>query len=247
MKRFALIGNPLSHSFSKSYFLSKFEREGIQDVSYENIEITSEEELNNLLSKHFFDGFNVTIPWKENVLKFVSEISPECAAIQSANVLLKTYNGYKAFNTDYIGFQETLKPLLKPYHTSALILGNGGSTKAIAYVLNQLDIDFQIASREKSNGLIINYGDIRTIDVRNASVIINTTPLGMSPDVSSFPAIPYEGIDKFHLAYDLIYNPAETHFLKKAAQQGALIKNGYDMLIRQAEESWEIWTSFNNN
>lgn len=241
MKRFALIGNPLTHSFSKSYFQSKFEREGIEDASYENIEITSEEELKKLLAQHYFDGFNVTIPWKEEVLKFVSEVSPECKAIQSANVLMLTNNGYKAFNTDYIGFRETLKPLLKPFHTSAMILGNGGSSKAIAFVLNQLDIDFQIASREASQGQIINYGDIRAIDVRNASVIINTTPLGMSPDVNTFPAIPYEGMDKFHLAYDLVYNPSETVFLKKAGLQGAMTKNGYDMLIRQAEESWKIW------
>jgi shikimate dehydrogenase len=241
MKRFALIGNPLTHSFSKSYFQSKFEREGIEDASYENIEITSEEELKNLLSQKHFDGFNVTIPWKEEVLKFVSEVSSECNVIQSANVLMLTTKGYKAYNTDYIGFRDTLKPLLKPYHTSALILGNGGSSKAIAFVLNELDIDFQIASREKSQGQIINYSDIRTIDVRNASVIINTTPLGMSPNVTTFPAIPYEGIDKFHLAYDLVYNPAETVFLKKAGLQGAMTKNGYDMLIRQAEESWKIW------
>ncbi|MFM2157093.1 MAG: shikimate dehydrogenase [Bacteroidota bacterium] len=241
MKRFALIGNPLTHSFSKSYFQAKFEREGIEDATYENIEITSEEELKNILAQKVFHGFNVTIPWKEDVLKFVSEISPECKAIQSANVLMLTDNGYKAFNTDYIGFRETLKPLLKPFHTSALILGNGGSSKAIAYVLNQLDIDFQIASRETSQGQIINYGDIRAIDIRNASVIINTTPLGMSPNVNTFPAIPYEGMDKFHLAYDLVYNPAETLFLKKAGLQGAMTKNGYDMLIRQAEESWKIW------
>lgn len=241
MKRFALIGNPLTHSFSKSYFQSKFEREGILDASYENIEITSEEELKNLLAQKHFDGFNVTIPWKEEVLKHVDDASPECNAIQSANVLMLTDNGYKAFNTDYIGFRETLKPLLKPFHTSALILGSGGSSKAIAYVLNQLDIDFQIASREPSNEQIINYGEIRMIDIRNASVIINTTPLGMSPDVNSFPAIPYEGIDKFHLAYDLVYNPTETLFLKKAGLQGAMTKNGYDMLIRQAEESWKIW------
>ncbi len=241
MKRFALIGNPLTHSFSKSYFQSKFEREGIEDASYENIEITSVEELRNLLEQKIYDGFNVTIPWKEEVLNHVADASPECDAIQSANVLMLTIKGYKAYNTDYIGFRETLKPLIKPYHTSAMILGNGGSSKAIAYVLNQLDIDFQIASREETQGQIINYGDIRTIDVRNASVIINTTPLGMSPDVSTFPAIPYEGIDKFHLAYDLIYNPAETLFLKKAGLQGAMTKNGYDMLIRQAEESWKIW------
>ena len=243
MKRFALIGNPLIHSFSKSYFQSKFEREGIEDATYENIEIASEEELKDLLAQRHFDGFNVTIPWKEDVLKFVAEISPECNAIKSANVLMLTNNGYKAFNTDYIGFRETLKPLLKPYHTAALILGSGGSSKAIAYVLETLDIDYSIATREETNGNFINYSEIRTIDVRNAPIIINTTPLGMSPNVNTFPAIPYEGMDKFHLAYDLVYNPAETQFLKKAMLQGAMAKNGYDMLIRQAEESWKIWNN----
>jgi shikimate dehydrogenase len=243
MKRFALIGNPLTHSFSKSYFQSKFEREGIEDVTYENIEITSEEELKNLLAQKLYDGFNITIPWKEAVLKLADEVSDECLAIQSANVLKLTDAGYKAYNTDYIGFQETLKPLLKPYHTSALILGSGGSSKAIAYVLQLLDIDYQIATREETNGGLINYGDIRTIDVRNATIIINTTPLGMSPNINAFPAIPYEGIDKFHLAYDLVYNPAETQFLKKSNLQGAMTKNGYDMLIRQAEESWKIWNN----
>lgn len=243
MKQFALIGNPLTHSFSKSYFQAKFEREGISDVTYENIEIASEEELKHLLEQKYFDGFNITIPWKESVLKLVSEASEECKAIQSANVLKLSDKGYKAFNTDYIGFKETLKPLLKPYHTSALILGNGGSSKAIAYALELLDIDYQIATRDKTNGVFINYGDIRTIDVRNATIIINTTPLGMSPNVNTFPAIPYEGIDKFHLVYDLVYNPAETLFLKKANLQGAMTKNGYDMLIRQAEESWKLWNN----
>jgi shikimate dehydrogenase len=243
MKRFALIGNPLTHSFSKSYFQSKFEREGIEDATYENIEIASEEDLKNLLAQKHFDGFNITIPWKEEVLKLANELSDECVAIQSANVLKLTPNGYKAFNTDYIGFQETLKPLLKPYHTSALILGSGGSSKAIAYVMQLLDIDYRIATREETNDVFINYGDIRTIDVRNATVIINTTPLGMSPNINTFPAIPYEGMDKFHLAYDLVYNPAETQFLKKANLQGAMTKNGYDMLIRQAEESWKIWNN----
>ena len=164
-------------------------------------------------------------------------------SIHSANVLKLTDAGYKAYNTDYIGFQETLKPLLKPYHTAALILGNGGSSKAIAYVLEQLDIDYRVATRNKTQGHFINYGAIRTIDVRNAGIIINTTPLGMHPHVGSFPEIPYEGMDKFHLAYDLIYNPAETQFLKKANLQGAMTKNGYDMLIRQAEESWKIWNN----
>ncbi len=245
MKRFALIGKTLTHSFSKSYFQSKFEREGIEDATYENIEIDSEEELKDLIAHKHFDGFNITIPWKEEVLKLAAEASEECLAIQSANVLKLTNNGYKAYNTDFIGFQETLKPLLKPYHTAALIVGNGGSSKAIAYVLQLLDIDCRIATREATNGIFINYSEIRTIDVRNATIIINTTPLGMSPNINTFPDIPYEGIGKFHLAYDLVYNPAETVFLKKAGLQGAMTKNGYDMLIRQAEESWKTWNQSN--
>lgn len=246
MKRFALIGYPLGHSFSKSYFHSKFEREGRGDLSYDNVEIESEEALQTFIDQAEFSGANITIPWKEKAIAYLSELSEESKAIGSVNVLKKMSSGkYKGYNTDWIGFKETLRPLLKPWHTSALILGDGGATKAIIYVLDKLEIDYQIVSRNPDNKPgRIPYENLRQIDVRNAPLIINCTPLGMHPNNESFPDIPYSGIDKFHLLIDLIYNPAETIFLKKGAEKGAMTRNGYDMLVRQAEESWKIW---NNN
>ena len=245
MKRFALIGHPLGHSFSKSYFQSKFEREGLASYRYENVEIENEEALKAFISESEYDGVNITIPWKEKALEFVAELSEESKSIGSVNVLKKMPSGqYKGYNTDWIGFRETLKPLLKPWHTSALILGDGGAAKAVIYVLEKLEIDFQIVTRTSSNKAgRISYETLRQIDVRNAPIIINCTPLGMHPNNEKYPDIPYSGIDKFHLLIDLIYNPTETVFLKKGAEKGAMTKNGYDMLVKQAEESWKIWTA----
>jgi shikimate dehydrogenase len=245
MKRFALIGHPLGHSFSKSYFQSKFEREGLAGFRYENVEIENEETLKAFISESKYDGVNITIPWKEKVLEIVSELSDESKSIGSVNVLKRTASGqYKGYNTDWIGFRDTLKPLLKPWHTSALILGDGGAAKAVMYVLDMLEIDFQIVTRTGSEKPgRISYENLRQIDVRNAPIIINCTPLGMHPNNEKYPDIPYSGIDKFHLLIDLIYNPTETVFLKKGAEKGAMTKNGYDMLVKQAEESWKIWTA----
>ena len=248
MKRFALIGYPLGHSFSKSYFHLKFEREGLTEFSYENIEIEDEKSLKEFIEAGQFDGVNITIPWKQKSLECLVELSEECKKIGSVNVLKKMPSGhYKGYNTDRIGFTETLRPLLKPWHTSALILGDGGATKAVIYALEKLEIDYQIVSRNPGNKLNrISYENIRQIDVRNAPLIINCTPLGMHPHTENLPEIPYSGIHKFHLLIDLIYNPTETLFLKKGAERGAMTKNGYDMLVRQAEESWKIWNTENN-
>ena len=245
MKRFALIGFPLGHSFSKSYFQAKFEREGLSECQYENIEIENENQLRQFINDATFDGVSVTIPWKEKAYNALTDLSEESREIGSINVLKKMPEGhYKGYNTDCIGFRETLRPLLKPWHTSALILGDGGVAKAVSYVFNKLEIDYQIVSRNpegKPNR--ISYNNIREIDVRNAPIIINCTPVGMHPNIHLFPDIPYSGIDKFHLLIDLIYNPTETLFLKKGTEQGAMTKNGYDMLVKQAEESWKIWNS----
>lgn len=243
MKRFALIGYPLGHSFSKSYFQSKFEREGLSGLRYDNVEIENEETLKAFIDEANFEGANITIPWKEKALEYLTEYSQESKEIGSVNVLKKMSSGhYKGFNTDWIGFKETLRPLLKPWHTSALILGDGGATKAVIYVLEKLEIDYQIVCRNPGNksGRIA-YENLLQIDVRNAPIIINCTPLGMHPNTDTFPDIPYSGIDKFHLLIDLVYNPSETIFLKKGAEKGAMTKNGYDMLVKQAEESWKIW------
>ncbi|HQK98368.1 MAG TPA: shikimate dehydrogenase [Bacteroidia bacterium] len=245
MKQYALIGFPLGHSFSKSYFQSKFEREGLADLRYDNIEIENEEALKAFITEANYEGANITIPWKEKALEYLTEISLECKEIGSVNVLKKMPSGhYKGFNTDWIGFKETLRPLLKPWHTSALILGDGGATKAVIFVLEKLEIDYQIVSRNQGNksGRIA-YENLRQIDVRNAPIIINCTPLGMFPNTETYPDIPYSGIDKFHLLIDLVYNPSVTVFLKKGAEKGAMTKNGYDMLVKQAEESWKIWNN----
>jgi shikimate dehydrogenase len=245
MKQYALIGFPLGHSFSKSYFQSKFEREGLADLRYDNIEIENEEALKAFITEANYEGANITIPWKEKALEYLTEISLECKEIGSVNVLKKMPSGhYKGFNSDWIGFKETLRPLLKPWHTSALILGDGGATKAVIFVLEKLEIDYQIVSRNQGNksGRIA-YENLRQIDVRNAPIIINCTPLGMFPNTETYPDIPYSGIDKFHLLIDLVYNPSVTVFLKKGAEKGAMTKNGYDMLVKQAEESWKIWNN----
>jgi shikimate dehydrogenase len=243
MKRYALIGFPLGHSFSKSYFQSKFEREGLAGLRYDNVEIETEDSLKAFIDEANFEGANITIPWKEKALEYLTELSHESKEIGSVNVLKKMPSGqYKGFNTDWIGFKETLRPLLKPWHTSALILGDGGATKAVMYVFEKLEIDYQIVSRnpgDKSGRIA--YENLRQIDVRNAPIIINCTPLGMYPNIDTYPDIPYSGIDKLHLLIDLVYNPTETIFLKKGAEKGAMIKNGYDMLVKQAEESWKIW------
>jgi shikimate dehydrogenase len=242
MHKFGLIGFPLSHSFSKSYFTSKFEREGKTGFVYENCEIQHKEDLQELLIDSSFSGFNVTIPWKQEIISYLDEITFEASEIGAVNVINRSSNNkIKGYNTDIIGFRETLRPLLKTHHNSALILGSGGASKAVSFVLKMLKIDFQIVTRNPTEINEIGY-DLLTDDlIHNTLLIVNTTPIGMHPHEQNFPEIPYDAIGKSHLLYDLIYNPGETLFLKKGKQKGASIINGYDMLIRQAEESWKIW------
>jgi shikimate dehydrogenase len=242
MPNFGLIGNPLTHSFSKAYFTSKFEREGLDNYRYTNFEIENIGEVKDIINLNELKGINVTIPFKESVIPFLDILSDEVTAIGAANTILKTENGKLiGFNTDYIGFRDSLKPLLKPYHTQALILGTGGSSKAIAYALDLLGIQYQKVGRISSPSNYYTYSELTSNIIRNAPLIINTTPLGTFPDVQSKPEIPYAGLDKFHLLFDLIYNPAETAFLQMGKLAGAATMNGYQMLIKQAEESWKIW------
>jgi shikimate dehydrogenase len=243
MSKFGLIGYPLKHSFSKAYFSSKFEREGLANFSYENYEMTSLNEIKELIVNENLAGFNVTIPFKEKIIPFLDELSDEANAIGSVNTVYCRVDGKLiGHNTDYLAFMQTLKPLLKPYHTQALILGNGGSAKTVAYVLNLLGIQYQIVTRNPQEPNHISYENLLAIDIRNAPLIINTSPLGMFPNVDEKPDLPYAGIDKFHLLYDLIYNPTITAFLQEGEHYGAATKNGYDMLIKQAQESWKLWS-----
>lgn len=241
MKMYGLIGYPLSHSFSKGFFKEKFEKENITGCQYENYPIPGITEFTTLLEEHpQLQGLNVTIPYKEVVIPFLDELSDAAARIGAVNCI--HFNGGKktGYNTDVIGFTKSLQPLLQPHHTQALVLGTGGAAKAIMYALEQLGITYTVVSRRPENGAIT-YKTLDQAIMEAHTVIVNTTPLGMYPKIDTFPEIPYQYLSSRHLLYDLVYNPAETAFLQKGAAQGAVIKNGHEMLILQAEASWEIW------
>ena len=241
MKVYGLIGYPLGHSFSKGFFAEKFAREDIKDCTYDTFPLTTIQEFKTLLaSQPQLCGLNVTIPYKEQVIPFLDELSPAAAQIKAVNCI-RFIDGVKTgFNTDAIGFRRSLEPLLKEHHTNALILGTGGAAKAVQYVLEALDIPFTQVSRKAAPG-IVTYDDLDKDVMEENTIIINTTPLGMYPNVDAAPELPYEFITSQHLLYDLVYNPATTAFLQKGADKGAAIKNGHEMLIMQAEASWEIW------
>lgn len=241
MRKFGLIGKPLTHSFSKKYFTEKFLKESRPDCAYELFPIESIEELPDLLASHpDLEGLNVTIPYKEKVLPYLTTSSiPE--GVGACNCI-KIENGkLTGFNTDILGFEKTLFPLLLPSHKAALVFGNGGASKAVIYVLQKLGIHYQIVGRNKTSEIGLRYEDITEEMIKRHLLLINTTPLGMYPNINSCPAIPYSAIGAGHLLYDLVYNPGETLFLKQGLMQGAVIKNGEQMLIAQAEESWRIW------
>jgi len=242
LKQLGLIGKTLSHSFSKNYFAEKFEREDINDFRYDNFELTSIEEFPDLIkSTPNLLGLNVTIPYKKEVMPFLDEISEEAQAVGAVNTILKKKNKLFGYNTDVIGFQQSLEPLLKSHHTKALILGTGGAAKAVAYVLNQLGIKFLFISRTPSENQLT-YSQVDASVLESYPIVINTTPLGMYPKVDVAPGINFTSLNKQHLLYDLIYNPVETLFLQKGKARGATTKNGLQMLERQAEAAWAIWT-----
>ncbi len=253
MRLFGLIGYPLSHSFSKKYFNEKFEREGLKDCLYENFPLENISELPHLIKSYKeLKGLNVTIPYKQSVMEYLTDVSKEAKEIGAVNVikvsrrLLPSNPGVLiGYNTDAWGFEQSLKPLLQSHHTKALVLGTGGASKAIAYVLNKLGIEFSYVSRKQPGDKTILYDRLNADAVYHHKLIINTTPLGTFPDIQTFPPIPYEGINRDHLLYDLVYNPEETLFLQKGKEKGAAVKNGLSMLQLQAEKSWEIWTSAN--
>lgn len=244
-RTFGLIGYPLTHSFSKKYFTEKFEHEGVEGVSYELFSLENIGMLEQLLHEHHnLKGLNVTIPYKIGVLKYVTDLDPAAAAIGAVNCLKinRETKTIKGFNTDAYGFEASLKPFLKSHHTKALIFGDGGAAQAVKYVLGQLDIPFLSVVRKKQEGSI-GYDDLTGELLAEYTILINTTPLGTFPDIDACPEIPYAYLTPEHLAYDLIYNPEETVFLRRARLQGAQTKNGLEMLTLQAEKSWEIWNS----
>ncbi len=241
MRQFGLIGYPLSHSFSKKYFTEKFEKEGLKACAYENYPIASVNELPALLkSNPLLEGINVTIPYKEEVLSFLSLQSEVVQEIKACNCI-KIKNGkLVGYNTDVTGFELSLAPKLGNWHKQALVLGTGGAAKAVAFVLSKLGIHYRYVSR-KNTGNHLSYEAITPELLAGYTLIINTTPLGMYPNTGEFPPLPYQALNDKHYLFDLVYNPGKTMFLQKGEEQGATIKNGQDMLLIQAEESWKIW------
>jgi shikimate dehydrogenase len=241
-KRFGLLGRNINYSFSKGYFTDKFNNENFTGCTYENFDIPEISAFPEII-KNTSDlkGLNVTIPYKETVIPFLDKLSKNAAQIGAVNTIKITKKGkLKGYNTDYYGFKKSLEPLLQPHHKKALILGTGGASKGVAFALDELGILYTFVSREAKEDTI-DYDRINATTFDNYQIIINSTPVGTSPNVDAFPLIPYEFFTDKHIAYDLIYNPAETQFLKRAAAKGAQIKNGLDMLIFQAEKAWKIW------
>ena len=245
MKKFGLIGKTLKHSFSKNYFKEKFERENISNCQYELFELPSIDHFQNLIDTHSGDlkGLNVTIPYKKEVMAFLSELDPIAKRIDAVNVIKVLDNGeLKGYNSDYYGFRSSLEPWLDSTNISALILGTGGASNAIEKVLEDLEIDFKYVSRsKKKNGYSYNELNENPEIVNQNRLIINCTPLGTFPDVDQKPNISYDAITSNHFLYDLVYNPPTTAFMSAGLQAGAKAKNGKEMLILQAEKSWEIW------
>lgn len=242
MRLFGLIGYPLTHSFSKKYFTSKFEKEGLKNCVYENWQIPTIDDLKKIISNPDLEGFNITIPYKEQVLSFLHEASEVVKKIKACNCVKVSKGKLVGHNTDVVGFERSLKKDLDSKHDKALILGTGGSAKAVQYVLSRLGIKFRIVSR-KPSAASYSYEQVTPEVVRDHRLIINTTPLGMFPNTVQAPPLDYESVTKDHLLFDLIYNPERTLFLSKGFAQGARIRNGFDMLEIQAEENWKIWNS----
>ncbi|MEM7550603.1 MAG: shikimate dehydrogenase [Bacteroidota bacterium] len=240
---FGIIGKSLKHTFSPAYFSEKFKKEGISDCDYQIFEIEKASEISSLFENPKLLGVNVTIPFKEEVISYLNDLDVSARKVGAVNVVKKIDNSLVGFNSDYFGFKESLLSWYKPKKgEAALILGTGGASKAVAAVLLDKEIPFRKVSRSKSDD-IVTYDDLKTEGLSNYRLIINTTPLGMFPETSSKPDLLYNSISKEHYFYDLVYNPPETTFLSEAKKYGAEIKNGYEMLVLQAERSWGIWNS----
>jgi shikimate dehydrogenase len=244
MKIYGLIGNPLTHSFSQKYFTEKFRKENISDSVYRNFEIQDHGNEIALLKKETdLCGLNITIPYKSTIIQYLDEISKECKEINACNCIKISDGKWIGFNTDITGFERSFIPHLQHHHKKALILGTGGSSKAVAYVLKKEGFEFLfVTSKKEISAGAIHYDNISQTIMQEFTIVINTTPVGMYPHVNAYPKLPYEFISDRHYFFDLIYNPSKTAFLSKGEAKGAIIKNGDQMLIIQAEESWKIWS-----
>jgi len=244
MRKFGLIGYPLGHSFSKKYFTEKFLREQIRGCSYENYPLTNIVQISGLISDSEIEGLNVTIPYKSSVIKFLDRTDTEAEQVGAVNVIkIKRTNGkaeLTGFNSDITGIMDTLGPVLNPEIKSALVLGTGGSSKAVCHVLKKINVHYTLISRVKKTGCLT-YSDINSVILENNLLIINTTPLGMYPDTDSKPDLNYDLLGSRHILFDLVYNPELTSFLKMGKERGCTTLPGITMLYSQAEKSWEIW------
>jgi shikimate dehydrogenase len=245
MRTYGLVGFPLEHSFSKGYFNDKFKREGI-DAHYENFPVDNIQKLPQIINGNpDLCGLNITIPYKERVIPYLNKIETVAKKIGAVNTVKISRIGNSpqlaGFNTDVYGFELSLKPLIRSWHKQALVLGTGGASKSVIYVLDKLGIRWIQVSRHSRSIEIICYSDITPEIIHTHHMIINTTPLGMYPNSKDYPDIPYQLLDQSYLLYDLVYNPELTMFMKLGADKGAVVKNGLDMLTLQAQKAWEIW------
>jgi shikimate dehydrogenase len=236
------LGKNIDYSFSKKYFTDKFSLFHFDNCEYLNFDIQQLEDFTTIVQNtKGLKGLNVTIPYKQNIIPFLHKLSKNAKKIGAVNTITVSKKGkLKGYNTDYFGFKKSLKPLLKEHHKKAIILGTGGASKAVAYTLQKLKIEYDFVSREP-NECQLSYEDLNAEIFKEYHIIINTTPLGTFPNIEECPKLDYELFTKKHIAFDLVYNPEETTFLKKAAANKAVIKNGYEMLVFQAEKAWLIW------
>lgn len=239
--QYGIIGYPLSHTFSPRYFTNKFAKEGI-DAEYKAYPLLKVNDFKVLLDAvPLIRGLNVTIPYKQAIIPYLSRVCDIASAIGAVNCINFKNGEMTGHNTDIVGFRESLKPLLLPHHKHALILGTGGAARAVGYVLGNEGISYKKVSRRAAPDTIT-YEELTPEIIKEHTLIVNTTPMGMSPNIDTYPPIPYSGITPHHLLYDLVYNPEETKFLAMGKQHGAVIKNGMEMLPIQAEAAWKIWT-----
>ena len=239
--RFGLVGKDISYSFSRGYFTKKFSDLGLNTYSYENFDFQAIEEITDVLKNNTdIKGMNVTIPYKQEVMPFLSELDQEAEKIGAVNTIQFTENGLKGFNTDAYGFKNAMAPFLKPHHKKALILGTGGASKAVAYVLGELGISYVFVSRRAGDNKIT-YNQVTEDILKEHTILVNCTPLGTHPNIEERPSLPYEYLSDQHFLFDLIYNPEKSAFLTAGEAKGAQISNGLRMLELQADRSWQIW------
>lgn len=244
MRQYGLLGKTLSHSFSKKYFEEKFQKEGIS-AEYTNFEIPDIAYFPDLIKSHTgLCGLNVTIPYKSQIMPFLDEVDQEANAIGAVNTVAFDRGRLVGFNTDVVGFRDSIKPFLAHGMEKALILGTGGASKAVAHVLRNIGLDVFYASRSAIANNVFRYSDLNANALRQFLLIVNTTPLGTHPDVEARPGLDYSGLTDRHLLYDLVYNPEITAFMQEGLNRGATVVNGLSMLRIQAEHSWRIWQRF---